>query len=130
MCLSVKDKVAETNAKMQVWDCENDVGKTFTKKWTTKSGAFNLEYQDSGYCVVGKTKKKGMKSGTQLYLWECKKNDPTQQWAFDGGRHLYYQEIPELCMTATGTSKGDEVVAKTCSWSLSTNDYQKWAFAS
>ena len=115
---------------MQVWNCKDDVGKVFTKKWITKSGAFNLEYQDSNYCVVGKTAEKGMKSGTQLYLYECKEDDPTQQWLLSG-RHMYFQEtkdLPDLCMTASGTSEGDKVTASECSWSQSMNDMQKWAF--
>ena len=95
VCLSVKNKKATQGAKMQVWNCKDDVGKIFTKKWITKSGAFNLEYQDSNYCVVGKTAKKGMKSGTQLYLYECKEDDPTQQWLLSG-RHMYFQETKDL----------------------------------
>jgi hypothetical protein len=134
VCLSVKNKEATQGAKMQVWNCNDDVGKIFTKKWITKSGAFNLEYQDSNYCVVGKTAEKGMKSGTQLYLYECKEDDPTQQWVL-GGRHMYFQGVkdskdkPTLCMTASGTSEGDKVTASTCSWSQSMNDMQKWAFS-
>ena len=130
VCLSVKNKEATQDAKMQVWNCNDDVGKVFTKKWITKSGAFNLEYQDSNYCVVGKTAEKGMKSGTQLYLYECKEDDPTQQWLLSG-RHMYFQEtkdLPDLCMTASGTSEGDKVTASECSWSQSMNDMQKWAF--
>ena len=44
---------------------------------------------------------------------------------------MYFQEtkdLPDLCMTASGTSEGDKVTASECSWSQSMNPMQKWAF--
>jgi len=132
VCMSVAGKEATNGAKIQTWDCDNLVGKHFMKKG---GSTFQLEYvvdnKNSGYCVAGATEAKGFKDGSQFYLYECKSNDKTQQFSFargnGSGRHLFFQENDELCITARGTSNGDKVEAKKYK---DGNDYQKWAFAS
>ena len=129
VCMSVAGKEAKNNAKIQTWDCENLVGKKFTKKGS--GSTFQLEYDNSGYCVAGATKAKGFGDGSQFYLWKCVSGDDTQLFSFSkgngSGRHLFFQENDSLCITARGTSTGSKVEAKKCS---SGDDYQKWAFAS
>merc|ERR1712174_144605 len=102
-------------------------GKEVTKTYTS-GNKFNLEFDNSGMCVVGNDK--GFGDGSQFYLYECKRNDSTQQFSMDrndkSGRHLYWEENDSLCLTARGTREGDKVEAKKCTFG--SDEFQKWAF--
>merc|ERR1712003_370408 len=49
------DKEPVRGAKLQVWNCDDMVGKKFSKTYTS-GNKFNLEFDNSGMCVVGNDK--------------------------------------------------------------------------